>query len=295
MSNDAAFDLDTLALLVSVVELGSFSQGGARHGISQPAASMRIARLERQMAIVLLERSTTGSRPTAAGAAVVEWSRELLANAERMTRAIEAMRQADDGVTIAASLTIAEQLLPRWLANLHTHHPEVRVQVTVANSTAVIAAVRQGDAALGFIETPDPTVGLQRRIVAHDRLVVAVAADHAWRRRRTPLQPHQLAATPMVLREQGSGTRATLDTALAHAGLTMVRPVLELASTGAVRNAVAAGVGPTIISELAIGDDVAAGRIVTVATEGIDLTRPLVAIWKGTAPRLLDWISGSSR
>lgn len=283
-------NLDTLALLVSVVELGSFSQGGARHGISQPAASMRIANLERRMQIVLLERSTTGCQPTTAGAAVVEWSRELLSNAHRMGRAVQALRDRDGGVTIAASLTIAEHLLPNWLAVLHAEHPESSFRVTVANSAAVIDTVRDGRAMIGFIETPAPTTGLHRRVVARDELVVAVASRHPWTKRRTPLEPHHIAATPMVLREHGSGTRSTLEAALEQVGLQLVTPILELASTAAIRNAVAAGVAPTIISNLAIADDVAAGRLKIIATTGADLTRSLVAVWKGTPPSALRWI-----
>lgn len=292
VTSEGVDDLDSLALLVSVVELGSFSQGGARHGISQPAASMRIANLERRMQITLLERSTMGCRPTTAGAAVVEWSRELLDNAQRMARAVRALRGSDDGVTIAASLTIAEHLLPNWLAILHAEHPATLFRVTVTNSAAVIDAVRDASAAIGFIETPEVTPGLRRRAVAHDRLVVAVATDHPWTRRRTPLEPHHLASTPMVLREHGSGTRSTLHVALGQLGLDQVAPVLELASTAAVRNAVAAGVAPTIISDLAIADDVAAGRLKIVPTTGIDLDRTLVAIWKGEPPPALRWIEG---
>ena len=285
-------DLDSLALLISVVELGSLSQGGVRHGISQPAASMRIANLERRMQITLLERSTTGCRPTTAGAAVVEGSRELLDNAQRMARAVRSLRGSDDGVTIAACSTIAEHLLPSWLAILHVEHPASLFRVTVTNSAAVIDAVRDASAAIGFIETPDATPGLRRRTVAHDHLVVAVATNHPWTRRRTPLEPHQLASTPMVLREHGSGTRSTLHAALERLGLDQVAPVLELASTAAVRNAVAAGLAPTIISDLAIADDVAAGRLTIIPTTGIDLNRTLVAIWKGRPPPALRWIEG---
>jgi DNA-binding transcriptional LysR family regulator len=287
-------DLDALALFVSVVELGSLSQAGARHGVSQPAASTRLARLERRMGLQLLDRSTAGCTPTPAGAAVVEWSRELLAAAEHMGRALDTLRGSPDGVSIAASLTIAEHLLPSWLAVLHTDRPSTKVKVTVANSATVIELVRHGTVSLGFVETTEPTAGLKRRIVARDCLAVVVTARHPWSRRRTPLQPRQLADTAMVLREPGSGTRATLTSALDRLGLVLADPVLELASTAAVRNAVAAGVAPTVISELAIVDDVRAGRLVTIPVNGLDLTRPLVAIWRGSPPPVLRWLGRST-
>ena len=283
-------DLESLALLVSVVELGSLSQAGARHGVSQPAASTRLARLEAKLGLRLVERSTSGCTPTPAGAAVVEWSREILGHAERMGRAVQALRGSTAAVRVAASLTVAEQLLPGWLAVLHSQRPESRVRVTVANSSAVVGLVRDGDVTLGFVETTDTIHGLHTRVIAHDHLVVVAPSGHPWRRRRTPLLAHHLAETPLVLREQGSGTRVTLERALAAAGLVIAEPVLELASTAAVRNAVAAGVAPTVMSVLAVVDDVAAGRLVIVPTTGIDLARPLTAVWRGNPPAVLSWL-----
>lgn len=283
-------DLEALALLVSVVELGSLSQAGARHGVSQPAASTRLARLESKLGLRLVERSTAGCTPTPAGAAVVEWSREILGQAERMGRAVQALRGSNAAVSIAASLTIAEQLLPGWLAVLHTQRPDSRIRVTVANSTAVVDLVRDGQVVLGFVETTDEIHGLSTRVIGRDRLVVVAPSGHVWRRRRSPLLARQLAETPLVLREHGSGTRVTLERAVAAAGLSLAEPVLELASTAAVRNAVAAGVAPTVMSELAVVDDVAAGRLVIVPTSGLDLGRPLTAVWRGSAPAVLGWL-----
>jgi DNA-binding transcriptional LysR family regulator len=283
-------DLDSLSLLISVVELGSLSQAGARHGVSQPAASTRLARLERRLGLRLVERTTTGCTPTPAGAAVVEWSREIIALAERMGRAVQALQESGAAVSIAASLTIAEQLLPEWLAVLHAQRPGLKIRVTVANSRTVVGLVRDGAVGLGFVETTDDIHGLNTCEIRRDRLVVVASPQHPWRRRRSPLQAHQLAESALVLREPGSGTRDTLERAIARAGLTLAEPVLELASTAAVRNAVAAGVGATVMSELAVADDVATGRMIIVPTVGLDLGRPLTAVWRGSRPAVLSWL-----
>lgn len=283
-------DLNSLALLISVVELGSLSQAGARHGVSQPAASTRLARLEGKLGLRLVERTTTGCTPTPAGSAVVEWSREILAHAERMGRAVQALKEPRATVSIAASLTIAEQLLPGWLAVLHAQRPEVKIHVAVANSRAVVGLVRDGMVGLGFVETTDEIHGLHTREILRDRLVVVVSPQHPWRRRRSPLQARQLAESALVLREPGSGTRDTLERAIGQAGFALADPVLELASTAAVRNAVAAGVGATVMSELAVVDDVASGRLIIVPTVGLDLGRPLAAVWRGSQPAVLSWL-----
>ena len=296
MAADDLPDLRALELFVSTVELGSMSQAAARHGLSQPAASMRISALERRLGLGLLHRTTTGSRPTDAGSVVAAWARELLDSAARMAGAIQSLRTtASSSMTLAASLTIAEQLLPNWLACLREQQPDQRFDVLVANSTAVIEHVRDGRVSLGFIESPQRTFGLTRRTIGTDRLVIAVAAGHPWTRRRAPIEPRQLAEEPLVLREEGSGTRETLRTVLHALGLSLAPPALELSSTVALRNAVAAGVGPTVISELSIRDDVAAGRLVVIPAKQLDMSRPLTAIWRGAMPVALDAIERCSR
>jgi DNA-binding transcriptional LysR family regulator len=285
---DELHDLAVLELLVSAVELGSMSQAAARHHLTQPAVSMRLARLERRVGLHLLQRAPTGCKPTREGQAVVEWARDLLDHASRVGAAIEALRVSRRGrLAIAASLTIAEQLLPGWLSNVPRQAPSAEISVTVTNSEEVVELVRRDAVGLGFIESDDEVDRLRVCEVGQDRLVVAVAPQHPWRRRRSPLQPHHLADTPMVLRESGSGTRSTFEHALQAAGHSPAPPLIELNSTAAIRSAVSEGLAPTVISELSIRDDVAAGRLVVVPTTGISLDRKFRAIWRGTAPRFL--------
>ncbi|MCC3777844.1 LysR substrate-binding domain-containing protein, partial [Streptomyces sp. UNOB3_S3] len=99
-----------------------------------------------------------------------------------------------------------------------------------------------------------------------------------WARRRTPLEPAELAATPLILRERGSGTRQVLDAALAtHGGLS--EPLLELASTTAAKAAAVSGAGPSVLSELAIGEELAARRLVEIPVRELSLSRALRAAW----------------
>ncbi|MEP7333152.1 MAG: LysR substrate-binding domain-containing protein, partial [Terracoccus sp.] len=120
------------------------------------------------------------------------------------------------------------------------------------------------------------------------RLVVVVTPDHPWARRRRPLTPGELAATSLVEREPGSGTRTTLDDALsAH---DRAQPLLELSSGAAIRASVLAGVGPAVISTLAVADQVNAGTLRIVPVDGLSLERRLRAVWR--PPRRLDGPAG---
>ncbi len=146
------------------------------------------------------------------------------------------------------------------------------------NSTDVESAVLEGSADLGFVEGPHLAAGLQALVVGRDRLVVVVHPGHPWARRRRPLAAAELAGTRLVQREPTSGTRGALQSALAAHG-PLAAPLLELSTASAVRSAVAAGAGPAVLSNLAVDDDIAAGRLAPVPLTGADLTRQLRAVW----------------
>jgi DNA-binding transcriptional LysR family regulator len=277
-------ELAVLDLLVSVAETGSLGRAAARHGISQPAASLRLQRLERQLGLRLLVRSTTGSQLTPAGEAVVDWARRILDEADRFAVALEALRdRAADRLQVAASLTIADSLFPRWLSVLHEHDPAATVSLRVANSTAVAGLVHDRAVSIGFTEGPDPPRGLHSRTVGGDELVVVVHPGHPWARRRSPLPISALAAERLVVREPGSGTRDALERALSAAGLSL-RTGVELGSTTALKSAAMAGEGPAVLSALAVTAEVAEGRLHIVRVSGADFRRSFRAIWRPDAP-----------
>jgi DNA-binding transcriptional LysR family regulator len=138
-----------------------------------------------------------------------------------------------------------------------------------------------GDSAdIGFVEGPDLPPGLESRQVGTDRLTVVVPPGHRWARRRSGITAAELAAAPLVAREPGSGTRGYLEGALgAQAGVTRVPPIAELSSTTAIKAAVAAGIGPAVLSALAVAPEVAAGTLRAVKVTDLDLTRRLLAVW----------------
>ncbi|MEW2357192.1 LysR family transcriptional regulator [Spirillospora sp. NPDC029432] len=272
-------DLGALELLLAVVRLGSVGRAAAEMGVTQPAASARIRSMERQIGVPLLERSPRGSSPTEAGALVAEWARQVLDAARAMDAGIAALQDRRDArLRVVASLTVAEYLMPGWLVALREARPGTAVTLRTANSTAVAEQVRTGKADLGFVEGIRTPAGLSGTVVASDRLVVVVSPRHAWARRRSGVPAEELAATPLILRERGSGTREVLDRALAAFGGT-APPLLQLASTTALKAAAASGAGPVVVSELAAADELAGGRLVAVPVPELDLSRPLRAVW----------------
>ncbi|MFJ4011124.1 LysR family transcriptional regulator [Streptomyces sp. NPDC090026] len=273
-------DLGALELLLAVARHGSLGRAAREVGITQPAASSRVRSMERQLGVALVERSPRGSRLTEAGALVTDWARRVVEAAEAFDAGAQALRgRRDSRLRVAASMTIAEYLLPGWLIALRAARPDTAVSLQAGNSAAVAERLLAGEADLGFVEGLAVPEGLDGTVIGHDRLLVVAAPGHPWaRRRRAPLTPEELAGAPLVLRERGSGTRQVLDSALSsHGGL--AAPLLELASTTAVKAAAVSGAGPAVLSELAVAEERASRRLVRIPVEGVRLDRDLRAVW----------------
>ena len=281
-------ELGALDLFVSVVELGSLSKAAAAHGIAQPSASGRIRRLERQLGVPLLDRSPSGSSPTAEGSLVAGWAEIVIRSADQLMAGIEALRASEQGrLRVSASLTIAEYLLPPWLEQFLRNRPNDSIELEVTNSAHVLERLRNGSADLGFVESPTPTKDMEQHVVGTDRLITVVGKNHPWSDRdHVPIEA--LASTPLVLREQGSGTREAFEQFLTDAGYG--RPIcgLELGSTAAVRAAVISGQSPTVISEHVVTADIDAGSLHHVHVPGLAIERDLRAVWPigGSLPPL---------
>lgn len=272
-------DLVSLDLLQSVAELGSIRQAAQAHGISQPAASMRLRSLERTVGLELLDRSSGRARLTPSGLAVAQWSDRILDGVRSLVAGAAALRsESRTQLRIAASMTVAEYLVPLWIDRLRKSEPDLGISLQMGNSAQVAEMVKRRHVEMGFIEGRSTFPDLRSRIVGPDNLVVVVAPSHPWARRRQPLSASMLAATPLVLREVGSGTREVLESALAEVGLN-ITPLVELGSTTAIKAAIESGAGAAVLSRLATEADVENGHLIQVPIKGLDLGRSIRAVW----------------
>lgn len=281
-------ELAALDLLRSVISLGSLSRAAEAHGITQPSASSRIRTLERQLGVTVLDRSPTGSRPTPDGHLVANWADDVLRSADVLASGVAALKAEQSGLLrIAASYTIAEYLLPPWLDHFLAGRSGDSVSLDVTNSAAVVERVEGGTVDLGFIESPNAPASMAQQVVGKDELIVVVSARHAWAGRGS-ISTDTLCATPLVLREHGSGTRQALSDELARLGHEMPSSALDLGSLSAVRIAVINGSAPTVISRLAVRDDLRSGSLVEVSVDRLHIERRLLAIWprRASLPRL---------
>ncbi len=282
-------DLAAMDMLLSVARHGSLGRAAQEHGVTQPAVASRIRRMERLLGVALIERTAQGSALTGAGSLVVEWARDVVESAAAFERGVEALRgQAQARLRVVASMTVAEYLMPTWLMTAHREDPELVIALELANSTEVARRVTSGKADLGYVEGLPRTSGLRTTTVARDELLVVVAPDHPWARPGARVSARDVAETPLIQREPGSGTRWTLDRAVRQAlgKVELAPPMLELTSTTAIKAAAQNGLAPAVASSLAVADDLMLGHLVAVQVEGLDLRRALQAVWPAGRPLL---------
>jgi DNA-binding transcriptional LysR family regulator len=285
-----------LAAFVAAVETGSVQGAAEALALTQSAATKRIRALEARVGVVLLERGRFGVRPTGAGRLLYPEARTALDALARAEAVLSGERDRAPVLALAASHTVGEFLLPGWLAAFRAVAGDARARVDVVNSAAVLAAVREGDAEIGFVEGLDRLDGLDALDLLRDEIVAVVAPGHPWARRRT-VPAAALAREPFLTREAGSGTRAVAVAALAAAGIDL-QPSLEAASSQSLKRAVLDG-GFTLISRRTAEAEVQAGTLRALPVSGADLTRVLRAVRRRpalppAAQRFWTWLGGEN-
>ncbi len=169
---------------------------------------------------------------------------------------------------VQASQTIASYWLPPRIVAFRSAYPQIDVKLSVGNTAQTVKAVIDDTAELGFVEGHVDDPALEQNAIDKDRLVIVVAADHPWARRKS-LTAQDIIEGEWVLREPGSGTRSEFETALANRGVSpqALEIALELPTNEAVRSAVVAGAGVTAISELVVEAALRANTLVAMKFE----------------------------
>jgi DNA-binding transcriptional LysR family regulator len=255
--------LDQLRIFVAVAERRHVTRAAAALGMTQSAASAAIAALERRHGAKLFDRIGRGIELTDIGRRFLPEARAVLEQMNAARAVLDDVADPTTGsVAIAASQTIANYWLPRRLTAYHTDYPRVRLDVQIGNTRQVEEAVLAGRCDLGLVEGRTESDALLRRQVDHDRLVLVVANGRPLPK-EIPPGHLDLRSISWVVREAGSGTRAGLEDLAAKDGLTLADlPIfLVLPGNEAVREAVEAGAGATIISEHVVASAIADGRL----------------------------------
>lgn len=258
--------LEQLRIFVAVAEREHLTRAAEALNLTPSAVSSAIRVVEERYGIALFHRTGRRIELTETGHAFLPEARATLARAASTDLFLTEVGGLKRGtLTLAASQTVGAYWLPPLLIRFHAAYPAIDMRVGSSNTEQVAEAVLEGQVELGFVEGEIDHPALSQRIVARDRVAVVAPAGHPLLGK--PVEPADLLATHWVLREAGSGTRSALTLALATHGVEeeALDIALSLPSNEAVRSAVLAGGALTAISELAVADDLASGRLARIA------------------------------
>jgi DNA-binding transcriptional LysR family regulator len=273
-------ELRQLEYFVAVADEANFTRAAERIHVAQPAVSAQIARLERELGQVLLDRTRRQVRLTTAGEAVLPFARAALQAVADVRRSVEEVTQLVRGSVTLGTVTSHNVDTPGLLADFHADHPNVEITLSTDASDALLDGVRSGrlDAAIVSIGSDERPGGLDIEVVTDETIDAAVCRDDPWAGRKT-IRLAELAERPLISLPVGAGIRHQLDSAFASAGIS-ARIAFEAATPLALAQLAERGLGVAIVPS-----SVSRGRTglhaLTIVPE---LRGRLVLAWRSDGP-----------
>jgi LysR family transcriptional regulator, transcriptional activator of the cysJI operon len=257
-------NLENFRLVVfrAVAEQQSFRKAAEELYLTQPAVSLQIKALEEELGVQLFDRSGPRAGLTPAGTILLDHARRvhhLLAQAEDRIAALSGDHAGK--LTLGASTTIAQYVLPRLLGEFCAENPRIELTLMSGNTEHIVNEVRESKIPLGFIEGPPRARDVRTEPFLRDEILLIAPAAHEWAERGSATCA-DLTSTPLLMRERGSGTRRITEMALEKQGLKCraLHIAMELDSTEAIKSAVEAGLGVGFVSRWAIAKDLRLGK-----------------------------------
>jgi molybdate transport repressor ModE-like protein len=262
-----ALDPARLRLLVEVDRRGSISAAAESCQISQPSATKQLKTLEAAVGEKLVERNGRASRVTEAGQVVVAHAARVLDTLQGLHEELDALRGAETGtLALAASTTSGAYVLPSILQCFAAKHPGVDVDIAIGSSAWVAQRVAKREFSLGIAGEVELPVGVRAEPFLDDELV-GIAAPKRVKLRRGRVQVSELERWTLLVREQGSSTRAVSERYMARAAYHPANR-WELDSNEAIKRSVQAGLGVGFVSKLVVTDEIERGELVSFRIEG---------------------------
>jgi DNA-binding transcriptional LysR family regulator len=268
-------DLWQLNIFCKVIELKSFSRAGKAVHLSQPTISSHIKDLEDHFSCRLIDRLSKEAIPTKAGELLYEYAKRMLALREETEAALANYNGKIRGRLVIGGSTIpGTYLMPQLIADFKRTYPDVIISLVIGDTDRIIEGVLEASLELGIVGARAETRKIVQEKLIEDEMRLIVPPDHRWAgEKRVSLK--RLVSEPFILREQGSGTLRSLEQSLSECGYSIedLNVVAELGSTQAICQGIKTGTGVSVISKLAVAEDLQAGKLEALEVDGLDLKR----------------------
>lgn len=268
-------DLWQLQVFCRVVEAKSFSKAAALVHLSQPTVSSHVQDLEAHFGCRLIDRLSRQAVPTQAGRLLHSYARRLLSLRDETEAAMAEHQGRMRGTLVIGGSTIpGGYLLPITIGIFKKRYPEISVTLRIDDTSGIVGGILAGTLEMGVVGAEVKNRSLFQEKVLNDRMRLIVPEGHPWaEKKRVPLAA--LLTEPFIVRERGSGTLQSIQESLSRIGrgLDELNIVAEMGSTEAIRQAIKNRVGVSILSTLAVDNELASGQLKALAVDGVDLTR----------------------
>ncbi len=268
-------DLWQLYIFCKVVDLKSFSRAGRAVHLSQPTVSSHIKDLEDHFDCRLIDRLAKEALPTKAGRLLYRYAKRMTSLRDETESAMAAFKGKVKGsLELGGSTIPGAFVLPAIIGAFTARFPEVNISLTIADTRQIIEAILCGDLELGVVGAVSSDAGIFQTHLVEDEMCLVVPAEHRWSGRQR-ITTQQLFTEPFIIREHGSGTLKSIQASFSEEGLNIsdLKVVARIGSTEAIRQAIKNRMGVSILSAIAVSDDVAAGNFKTLTIDGLNLKR----------------------
>lgn len=268
-------DLWQLHIFCKVVDLKSFSRAARAVHLSQPTVSSHIKDLEDHFDSRLIDRLARQALPTKAGRLLYDYATRMISLRDEAESAMAEFKGNVKGnLELGGSTIPGAFVLPAIIGAFNARFPEVKISLSIADTRQIIEKIINGDLEMGVVGAVSANRSILQTHLVDDEMCLVVPADHRWSDNKR-VTTKQLFTEPFIIREDGSGTLKSIQTSFSEAGLNIddLKVVAHIGSTEAIRQGIKSHMGVSILSAIAVSDDVAAGALKTLTIKGLNLKR----------------------
>ena len=275
--------IQQMEAIISLMEEGSFSRAAKRMLLTQPALTKNIKNAEDCLGVRLANRSSAGITLTLEGKILYNYAKRVVKLRDEAKEKIISLGKGTGGnVYVSASTIPATYILTRALSEFNKTNSDIRIHIKTADSEDAMNMVLDNEVEMGFIGKKPLNKKLKAEALWKDRLVLAVSKEHPWHKKKSITLP-ELLDEPFVVREKGSATRELFESYLKISrsiNLSQFNICCELGSSEAVKEAVIAGLGVSVISIHAVSREVSQGLLFEVPIQGHSMERNFYLIYR---------------
>lgn len=275
--------IQQMEAIIALVEEGSFSRAAKRMLLTQPALTKNIKNAEDCLGARLANRSSAGISLTPEGKILFDYARRMVRLRDEAKGKILALsKEAGGNVYLSASTIPATYILPRALSDFNKTNADIHIYIKTADSEEAMNMVLDNEVEMGFIGKKPLNKKLSAETLWKDRLVLIASRDHHWCKKKS-VTLTELIKEPFVIREKGSATRELFESCLkksksiSHAQFNICG---ELGSSEAIKEAVIAGWGVSIISIHAVSRELSQGLLCEIPIQGLTMERHFYLIYR---------------